>query len=54
MEKIEPYWHKNKKWYYFDLKNNKFRLTNKAPIKAIESYKEYFKKDKLKEQVKKQ
>lgn len=43
MEKIEPYWHKNKDWYYWDSKDQKYKLTNKAPQKAIDSYKEYYK-----------
>lgn len=43
MEKIEPYWHKNKDWYYWDKEKRKFKLTNKAPQKAIDSYNEYYK-----------
>jgi hypothetical protein len=41
MEKIEPYWHKNKKWYYYDAKTHIFKLTDQAPLKAVESYIEY-------------
>lgn len=47
MEKIEPYWHKNKEWYYWDKKSGIFKLTDKAPQKAIESYKEFYKEDNL-------
>lgn len=43
MEKIEPYWHKNKDWYYYDTKERKFKLTDKAPEKAIKSYEEFYK-----------
>ena len=43
MEKIEPYWHKNKEWYYYDKKEQKFKLTKKAPPLAIVSYNEYYK-----------
>ena len=33
----------NKEWFYFDEKEWKYKLTNKAPQKAIESYKEFYK-----------
>lgn len=34
----EPYFMKNEEWYFFDEKEWKYKLTNKAPKKAIESY----------------
>lgn len=40
-----PYFLKNKDWYteeYDDNGNLKFKLTDKATEKAIESYKEYY------------
>lgn len=44
MEKIEPYWHKNKDWYYYDIKERIFKLTSKATEKARKSYLEYYNK----------
>ena len=32
----------NKEWYYFDEKEWKYKLTDKAPQKAIENYKEFY------------
>lgn len=43
MEKVEPYWHKNNKWYYWDLKEQMFKLTKYATKKAIASYNKYYK-----------
>ena len=38
-----PYFMKNKKWYYEDNENEPhFRLTDKAPPKAVESYEEFY------------
>ena len=39
----EPYFMKNKEWYYTDEKDKKrpIKLTNKAPKKAKESYEKY-------------
>lgn len=42
MEKVTPYWHKNKEWYYYSLEEKKFKLTDKAPKKAIDSYNIYY------------
>lgn len=39
-----PYFMKNKDWYYYDTKEYKYKLTNKAPKEAVESYKEFYKK----------
>ena len=44
MEKVEPYWHKNKDWYFWNKKTRKFELTKNASKKAIESYKNYYRK----------
>lgn len=45
--KERPFFMKNKEWYYFD--NNDptrgIKLTDKAPPKAIKSYKEFYKAD---------
>ena len=41
-----PYFFTNKDWYYYDEKKEIFVLTKKAPQKAIESYKEYYKENK--------
>ena len=40
----EPYFMKNKNWYYYDIKTGKYKLTDKAPQKAIDSYNEFYKK----------
>ena len=39
----EPYFLKNEAWYYYDKNRGKYILTDIAPLKAIESYKEYYK-----------
>ena len=46
MEKVEPYWHKNKEWYYYDVKERIFKLTDKAPQQAKKDYNEYYKNQK--------
>lgn len=38
----EPYFMTNEEWYYFDVKERKYKLTDKAPKKAIESYNEFY------------
>lgn len=43
MEQEKPYFMKNKEWYYFDEDDFIYKLTNKAPKEAIESYKEFYK-----------
>lgn len=35
------YWHSNKEWYYFDEKEDKIKLTDKAPPRAVESFKKW-------------
>lgn len=37
-----PYFMENEEWYYFDFVERKYKLTEKAPQKAIESYKKYY------------
>lgn len=44
----KPYFMENKEWYYFDEKNFCYKLTDKAPKKAIESYKEFYDNDPIK------
>ena len=39
----EPYFMSNKEWYYFDEEDFKYKLTDKAPQKARESYEEFYK-----------
>ncbi len=39
----KPYFMTNKEWYYYDMKKYKYKLTNKAPKEAIESYKKFYK-----------
>lgn len=41
----KPYFMKNKEWYYYDVKSFKYKLTDKAPKKAIDSYNEYYNQD---------
>lgn len=38
----KPYFMENKEWFYFDEKEFCYKLTDKAPKKAIESYKEFY------------
>ena len=38
-----PYFMTDDSWYYFDFENKKYMLTDKAPQKAIDSYKQYYK-----------
>ena len=37
-----PYYMTNTEWYYFDEKEFKHKLTEKAPQKAIDSYNEHY------------
>lgn len=39
----EPYFLTNPEWYYYDEVELKYKLTDKAPEKAINSYKEFYK-----------
>lgn len=38
----EPYFMQNKEWYTFDEVEFKYKLTDKAPPKAVESYNEFY------------
>lgn len=42
MTNKEPYFMSNKEWYYFDEKDFCYKLTEKAPKKARESYEEFY------------
>lgn len=37
-----PLFFTNKEWYYYDEKEEKYKLTDKAPKEAIESYKQFY------------
>lgn len=37
-----PYFMTNEKWYYFDEKEWKYKLTKEAPAKAVKSYKDFY------------
>lgn len=39
----EPYFMKNKEWFYFDQTEWLYKLTDKAPQKAKESYADFYK-----------
>lgn len=38
----EPYFMKNKDWYYFDEESFMYKLTDKAPTEARDSYNEFY------------
>ena len=38
----KPYFLTNEEWYYYDEKEYKYKLTDKATPEAIESYNEYY------------
>lgn len=38
-----PYFLSNDEWYYYDYKEMKYKLTDKAPKEAIESYRQFYK-----------
>jgi len=40
-----PYFMENEEWYYHDKDEFCYKLTDKAPQKAIESYKEFYEED---------
>lgn len=42
MTQEKPYFMENEDWYYFDEKEWRYKLTDKAPKKAIESYDEFY------------
>lgn len=39
----KPYFMENEEWYYFDEDSFMYKLTDKAPKEARDSYKEYYK-----------
>lgn len=43
MTTSKPYFMNNDDWYYYDYEEKKYKLTDKAPQKAIESYNEFYK-----------
>lgn len=43
MTLTEPYFMSNKAWFYFDEKEFCYKLTDKAPKKAVQSYNEFYK-----------
>lgn len=38
----EPYFMQNKEWFYFDENEFIYKLTDKAPKEAVESYKKFY------------
>lgn len=40
---LEPYFMYNEKWYYYDYKELKYKLTKYATKKAIASYNQFYK-----------
>ena len=38
----KPYFMNNEEWYYYDWEDMKYKLTDKAPKEAIESYKRFY------------
>lgn len=42
MIQSEPYFMKNKEWYYFDEDEFMYKLTDKATDEARKSYEEYY------------
>lgn len=41
--KTEPYFMKNKEWYYFDENDFLYKLTKNAPPEAVQSYDDFYK-----------
>ena len=46
----KPYFMKNEEWYYYDEKEEEYKLTDKAPIEAIESYEEFYEEEDYEEE----
>lgn len=38
-----PYFMTNEEWYYFDIKEYRYKLTEKAPHEAVRSYEVFIK-----------
>lgn len=43
----KPYFMTNQEWWYYDWKEMKYKLTDKAPPEAVKSYKEFYANDEL-------
>ena len=41
-----PYFMNNPEWYYWDEKEWKYKLTDKAPKEAIDSYNDFYNQNK--------
>ncbi len=44
-----PYFLENEEWYYYDEDEEIFKLTDKAPQEAIDSYNEYYSEEETEE-----
>ncbi len=42
MDVKQPYFLENEEWYYYDEEEGIFKLTDKAPQEAIESYNDFY------------
>lgn len=42
MQLEKPYFMTNSDWYYYDMKELKYKLKKNAPPKAVQSYKNYY------------
>lgn len=40
---VMPYFMQNEEWYYYDEIDEIYKLTDKAPIEAVESYNDFYK-----------
>lgn len=38
----EPVFLRNSDWYFYDAKEKRYKLTDKAPSDAVRSYKEFY------------
>lgn len=38
----KPYFMSNEEWWFYDWEEMKYKLTDKAPEKAIQSYNEFY------------
>lgn len=41
-DQVKPYFMENEEWYYYDEQEEIFKLTDKAPEKAKESYRQFY------------
>lgn len=42
MQIAEPYFLKNEEWFTYNFEKAEYELTDKAPPKAVESFKEFY------------